>query len=81
MLTALVLAAVLAVSTAAFAHHGNAAYADNISEFKQAKVTKFAFKPHRQVMTGHKSQTYSILGSPLDCGLFRPLAGLMKQQT
>jgi hypothetical protein len=29
------------------AHHGNAAYADNITEFKQAKVTQFAWaNPH-----------------------------------
>jgi hypothetical protein len=34
-------------STPAFAHHGNAAYADNITEFKQAKVTQFAWaNPH-----------------------------------
>jgi hypothetical protein len=31
----------------AFAHHGNAAYADDITEFKQATVTKFAWaNPH-----------------------------------
>ena len=30
-----------------FAHHGNAAYADEITEFKQATVTKFAWaNPH-----------------------------------
>ena len=30
-----------------FAHHGNAAYADDITEFKQATVTKFAWaNPH-----------------------------------
>jgi len=31
----------------ALAHHGNAAYADKITEFKQAKVTQFAWaNPH-----------------------------------
>jgi hypothetical protein len=36
-----------AVSAPAFAHHGNAAYADDITEFKQATVTKFAWaNPH-----------------------------------
>ena len=31
----------------ALAHHGNAAYADDITEFKQATVTKFAWaNPH-----------------------------------
>ena len=35
------------VSAPAFAHHGNAAYADDITEFKQATVTKFAWaNPH-----------------------------------
>ena len=35
------------VSAPALAHHGNAAYADDITEFKQATVTKFAWaNPH-----------------------------------
>ena len=35
------------VSATALAHHGNAAYADEITEFKQATVTKFAWaNPH-----------------------------------
>jgi hypothetical protein len=35
------------VSPPASAHHGNAAYADEITEFKQATVTKFAWaNPH-----------------------------------
>ena len=35
------------VSAPASAHHGNAAYADDITEFKQATVTKFAWaNPH-----------------------------------
>ena len=34
-------------SALALAHHGNAAYADDITEFKQATVTKFAWaNPH-----------------------------------
>jgi hypothetical protein len=37
----------LAMSAPASAHHGNAAYADDITEFKQATVTKFAWaNPH-----------------------------------
>ncbi len=37
----------LTVSVPAFAHHGNAAYADEVTEFKQATVTKFAWaNPH-----------------------------------
>ncbi len=36
-----------AMSAPASAHHGNAAYADEITEFKQATVTKFAWaNPH-----------------------------------
>ena len=35
------------VGAPVFAHHGNAAYADDITEFKQATVTKFAWaNPH-----------------------------------
>jgi hypothetical protein len=35
------------VSAPTFAHHSNAAYADEITEFKQATVTKFAWaNPH-----------------------------------
>ena len=35
------------MSTTTLAHHGNAAYADEITEFKQATVTKFAWaNPH-----------------------------------
>jgi hypothetical protein len=35
------------VGAPASAHHGNAAYADEITEFKQATVTKFAWaNPH-----------------------------------
>jgi hypothetical protein len=41
------LALLTTVSAPAFAHHGNAAYADEITEFKQARVTKFAWaNPH-----------------------------------
>jgi len=37
----------LAVSVPVLAHHGNAAYADDFTEFKQATVTKFAWaNPH-----------------------------------
>ena len=38
------------VSTPALAHHGNAAYADNFTEFKNATVTKFAWtNPHSMI--------------------------------
>ena len=37
----------LTVSAPVLAHHGNAAYADDFTEFKQATVTKFAWaNPH-----------------------------------
>ena len=37
----------MTMSVPALAHHGNAAYADEITEFKQATVTKFAWaNPH-----------------------------------
>jgi hypothetical protein len=39
--------ALLAVSGPVLAHHGNAAYENKVSEFKQATVTKFAWaNPH-----------------------------------
>ena len=47
VLGALSLGVLTTVGTPAFAHHGNAAYADEITEFKQATVTKFAWaNPH-----------------------------------
>jgi hypothetical protein len=48
LLAALVLAGgVVAVGGPVLAHHGNAAYADTITEFKQATVTKVAWaNPH-----------------------------------
>jgi len=43
----LVLGLLVAASAPALAHHGNAAYDDKITEFKQAKVTQFAWaNPH-----------------------------------
>ena len=44
---ALSLGLLTTVSAPALAHHGNAAYADELTEFKQATVTKFAWaNPH-----------------------------------
>jgi hypothetical protein len=42
-----VLGLLVAAGAPALAHHGNAAYDDKITEFKQAKVTQFAWaNPH-----------------------------------
>jgi hypothetical protein len=44
---ALVISALTALAAPAFAHHGNAAYSDAITEFKQATVTKVGWaNPH-----------------------------------
>jgi hypothetical protein len=44
---ALVITALSALAVPAFAHHGNAAYSDSITEFTQATVTKFGWaNPH-----------------------------------
>lgn len=44
---ALVIGAVLALGAPLFAHHGNAAYDDKLTEFKNATVTKFLWaNPH-----------------------------------
>jgi Family of unknown function (DUF6152) len=45
--SALSLSLLMGLSGRVLAHHGNAAYADTITEFKQAKVTQFAWaNPH-----------------------------------
>ena len=47
LVTGLLSLGLLTVSVPVFAHHGNAAYADDFTEFKQATVTKFAWaNPH-----------------------------------
>ena len=47
---ALMVGMLTALGAPLFAHHGNAAYADEITEFKQAKVTSFAWSnPHALV--------------------------------
>src|SRR3954462_3614369 len=44
---ALIVGAVTALGAPLLAHHGNAAYADQITEFKQATVTRFLWSnPH-----------------------------------
>jgi hypothetical protein len=71
MLTALVLAAVLAVSTPAFAHHGNAAYEGTLTLLKDATVTGMAWaNPHTIVQfdvkndKGEPVHWSAELGSP-----------------
>ena len=57
MLTALLLAAVLAVSTPAFAHHGNAAYEGTLTVLKDATVTGVAWaNPHTIVQFDVKNE-------------------------
>jgi len=47
---ALVIGALAALGAPLLAHHGNAAYADNVTEFKQAKVTRVLWSnPHALV--------------------------------
>ena len=71
MLTALVLAAVLAVSTPAFAHHGNAAYEGTLTVLKDVTVTGVAWaNPHTIVQfdvkndKGEPVHWSAELGSP-----------------
>lgn len=50
LVTSLGLSLLTMVSAPALAHHGNAAYADNFTEFKDATVTKFAWtNPHAMI--------------------------------
>src|SRR3954466_8828112 len=47
---ALVIGMLTALGAPLLAHHGNAAYADDVTEFKQAKVTRFLWSnPHALV--------------------------------
>jgi hypothetical protein len=50
------------VSAPASAHHGNAAYADDITEFKQATVTKFAWaNPHTLINFDAKDEKGNVV--------------------
>jgi hypothetical protein len=50
------------MSAPAFAHHGNAAYADEITEFKQATVTKFAWaNPHTLISFDATDETGKVV--------------------
>lgn len=50
LVTFLGLSLLTMVSAPALAHHGNAAYADNFTEFKNATVTRFAWtNPHSMI--------------------------------
>ena len=50
------------VSAPASAHHGNAAYADEITEFKQATVTKFAWaNPHTLINFDAKDEKGNVV--------------------
>jgi hypothetical protein len=55
--------AILAAATApASAHHGNAAYADEITEFRQATVTKFAWaNPHTLINFDAKDEKGNVV--------------------
>ena len=50
------------VSAPVSAHHGNAAYADDITEFKQATVTKFAWaNPHTLINFDAKDEKGNVV--------------------
>lgn len=50
------------VSAPVSAHHGNAAYADDITEFKQATVTKFAWaNPHALINFDAKDEKGNVV--------------------
>jgi hypothetical protein len=59
---ALSLGLLMSVGAPAFAHHGNAAYADEITEFKQATVTKFAWaNPHTLINFDAKDEKGNVV--------------------
>ena len=50
------------VSAPVSAHHGNAAYADDVTEFKQATVTKFAWaNPHALINFDAKDEKGNVV--------------------
>lgn len=56
------LALLMTLGRPAFAHHGNAAYADDITEFKQATVTKFLWaNPHTLINFDAKDASGNLL--------------------
>ncbi len=56
------LGVLLMVSAPTFAHHGNAAYADEITEFTQATVTKFAWaNPHALISFDAKDEKGNVV--------------------
>ena len=58
LVTLLGLGLLTMVSAPALAHHGNAAYADNFTEFKNATVTRFAWtNPHAMIEFDVKDAT------------------------
>jgi hypothetical protein len=58
----LTLGLLTSVSAPASAHHGNAAYADDITEFKQATVTKFAWaNPHTLINFDAKDEKGNVV--------------------
>jgi hypothetical protein len=57
------------VSAPALAHHGNAAYADNFTEFKNAVVTKFAWtNPHAMIDFDVKDTTGKVKHIVVEAG-------------
>jgi len=65
----LVVAGVVAVGFPAFAHHGNAAFSDKVTEFKNVTVTKFAWaNPHCLVEFNAKDANGKVVNWSAESG-------------
>ena len=69
LVTSLGLGLLTMLSAPALAHHGNAAYADNFTEFKNATVTKFAWtNPHAMIDFDVKDTTGKVKHIVVEAG-------------
>lgn len=68
-ISCLMVAGVLAIGVPAFAHHGNAAFSDKVTEFKNVTVTKFAWaNPHCLVEFNAKDANGKVVNWSAESG-------------
>src|SRR5579862_7744061 len=69
LVSCLVVAGVLAIGFPASAHHGNAAFSDKVTEFKNVTVTKFAWaNPHCLVEFDAKDASGKVVNWSAESG-------------
>ena len=69
LVVTVLLAGVLAIGLPVSAHHGNAAYSDKVTEFKNVTVTKFAWaNPHSLVEFDAKDDKGNVVNWTAETG-------------